>query len=270
MLDRGARVNIVGVMPCRNEAWVLPASIPAAMKWCDSLCVLVHCSIDDTLSVVEEMAERYAGRVFFETVETPEWDEADFRGRLLASARSLGATHVSLVDADEVATAGMIAGIRSAAEAMKPGELLRVPWIHCWRSLNRYRCDDSPFGTATVPVLFADDSRLTYMAGADNYQLHKRFPVGCEPRAIWTRDSGCGVLHLQHAVWKRVDAKQRNYMATEKRRWGKVHANYMGTLDETGLVTAPIPDDWWPVAGSKSLIDLAAEPWQAAELTKAQ
>jgi hypothetical protein len=69
-----------------------------------------------------------------------------------------------------------------------------------------------------------------------------------------------GVLHLQHANWARVVAKQKRYTEDELRRWGKVRANYAAATDETGLELKPIPKEWWPV--DPALVDLEAVAWQ--------
>ncbi len=236
-------------MVVRNEAWVLRASIAAAQSWLNELIVLVHDSTDATEQIVRDSGATYS------TINSPEWDEAIYRGILLESGRAAGGTHFAIIDADEVLTTAAAASIRDMAAQLSPGQLLRLPWIHCWRSLNQYRCDESPFGNARVPFLFRDDPSLNYAPDADGYQLHKRVPDGTSPVEIWRRDDGMGVLHLQHANWNRVVAKQKRYAEIEQRRWGYVRANYAGTTDETGLVTQPIPPEWWPV--DPNLIDIS-------------
>lgn len=262
-------MKIIGTMIARNEAWVLPASIPAALQWCDEVWLLMHTSsihekTDDTILLGEQFSHDYAGRFHFDIVTTPEWDEALIRGIALAKAREREATHIAIIDADEVLTAPSMGNIKTAAGCLAPGDLLRLPWIHCWRSLDQYRCDDSPFGRARVPFLFAAAPHLSYSPDKDGYQLHKRFPRGVHVMETWEHDAGLGVLHMQHARWERVVAKQLLYAETERRRWGKVRANYRDAVDETGLITRPIPAEWWPV--DRSLVDLKAEAWQEAAM----
>ncbi len=259
-------MKIVGCMVARNEAWCLPASIHAAMQWLDELCVLVHASTDASGRITERACEQYPGRVFVDRVTDGAWNEADYRGQLHAQARELGATHVAIIDADEVLTTLGMAGIRAEAAKMQPGDILWVPWIHCWRSPTKYRSDGGVFGVARVPILFADHSSLRYAADADGYQTHKRIPRGANRREAWTRDSGMGVLHCQHVVWRRVGAKQRLYAMNEMLGFGEVRANYAGTLDEAGLELTDMPGDWWPV--DPGLLDLEAEPWQEAEIVR--
>lgn len=254
-------MNLIGLMVVRNESWVLRASIAAALQWCDGLVVFVHASTDGTIDMVRQLRREHNALVAVEQSDAPEWDEATYRGIALETGRRLGGTHFAIIDGDEIMTAPGIAAIRDEAEQLAPGELLRLPLLSCWRSLDQYRSDNSPFGHARTSVVFADAPHLSYSPDADGYQLHLRPPRGVRQREAWDRDGGKAVLHLQHAVWARVEAKQRLYEETERRRWGKVRANYRAATDERGLETRPIPDGWWPV--SKELIDLGVEPWQA-------
>lgn len=259
-------MKLIGLMVVRNEAWVLPASLEAALQWLDSIIILTHACTDQTEAIVDGFALRHPGRIEYGSIYDPEWNEATYRGRALAIGRSMGGTHFAVLDADEILTTSAMRSIRMQTESLVPGEVLRLPWLQCWRSLDRYRCDDSPFGTARMQLVFCDAPHLAYAPDGDGYQLHKRFP-----RGLWIRDFGSrndgGLLHLQHASWNRVTAKQQRYVEDEVRRWpgrrsvAEIAAQYAPSTDETGLETTAIPDSWWPV--DRSLIDLDAEPWHA-------
>lgn len=249
-------MKLIGLMVCRNEAWVLPASLPAALQWVDKLVVLNHRSTDSTASILQNepgVVQLHCDR--------EEWDEAADRNTVLDAGRKLGGTHFAMIDADELLTAPGVMYVRNEARKLQPGQLLRLPWIHCWRSLAHYRCDPSPFGNARVPFIFCDSPAVRYEAGDGGYQFHRRVPLGTAPLEVWDRDSGMGVLHLQHANWMRVVAKQKRYADDELRRWGKVRANYAAATDETGLELKPLPRDWWPI--DPNVIDLKATAWQA-------
>jgi hypothetical protein len=47
-------------------------------------------------------------------------------------------------------------------------------------------------------------------------------------------------------------------------RWGHIKANYRGTMDEKGLQTSPVPDEW--ISPEMQFLDLKAEPWQAKDI----
>ncbi len=256
-------------MPARNEAWVIGFSARAVLKWANALVVLNHASTDATAETVAKVADEYPGRVAMLTENSPDWNEADIRQRLLNHGRKLGGTHFALVDADEVLTANFIPLIGSIASSLRPGMCLRLPWFCLWRSLDQYRDDDSPFGRAYAPCLFANSSDLSFRPNADGYQIHTRAPAGCAIHDLMPRDGG--LMHLQHAVWRRVVAKQALYRMTELLRWDKpvkeINRRYGPTTDEIGMWLSDVPPLWWQ-GYDRSGIDLAAEPWQEAEVRR--
>ena len=253
-------MKLIGLLIARNEAWSLPAHLMAASAYLDGLVVLCHaCTEDTTEKIVYEHRDKFPVSVLTES--NPGWYEATYRTRLLtAGRRVMGGTHFTILDADEMLTAGVAKEIRTITLSLNPGQCLRLPWLHCWRSLDCYRTDASPFGRATAPAVFCDSHRLSYSPDADGYELHTRTPRGAQ--AIEENVAG-GIIHLQHANWRRLLAKQLLYEMNEVLQFGKVRGNYIGTCYENGLQTTPIPAEWWPI--DKSTIDMAAEPWQIAE-----
>lgn len=258
-------LNIVGMMPVRNEAWILDFSVRAAMRWCDALVILDHASTDATPAVINALQAAYPFRIVGPRESDPTWNEAKYRQRLLNEARRLGATHCCLLDADEALTANLLPRIRDMAESLSPGDCLKLPWLCCWRSLTQYRADESTFGRARVPVVFRDSPRLTYDPDRE-YQIHSRIPIGARIVDKLDREDG-GVMHFQHAEWRRLAAKQALYQMTELLRWGEVKANYAGTVDETGLQRQETPAEWWAGYDLGSIV-LGTEPWQEVEVRK--
>lgn len=257
-------MKLIGLLVCRNEVWCLPVSLRAAMQWLDEIVILDHASDDAnrTQLLLSEAKIVWPGRVKTLRQLDENWNEAFYRQALLEKGRAIGGTHFAIVDSDEIASIKAVFALRHAlAEYLAPGQLYRLPWLQLWRSTDCYRADDSPFGQPRVPFIFADAPGLSFQpSGPDNYQLHKRFPAQCQCSNIWERDSGYGVLHLQYVVWRRVLAKQIHYQMDEIIRYGKVHANYAGAVNEVGLITKPLPPDWWPV--DPAGLDLKAVPWQ--------
>jgi len=264
-------MKLIGLLIVRNEAWCLRTTLEA-IRWVDAICILIHASTDKTQEVVERFARVTLSRraegdatwpdIEWHIEESPSWDEATYRARLLRTGRDMGGTHFAIIDGDELLTANAARAIRDKAASLAPGDCLRLPWLQCWRGLDAYRSDDSTFGRAFAPVVFADAPHLSYSPDGDGYQLHTRAPRGVRPVEFGRHGDG-GLLHLQHANWRRLISKQLWYELTETLRWGAVRARYIDACNETGLQTTPIPADWWPA--DKSLIDLAAEPWQVAE-----
>lgn len=263
-------MKLIALTPVRNDAWSLAASARAVLKWCDALIVCQNGEPDPatTAAIPDDP------RVTRLHHPSPNWDEADIRLEMLEAGRRMGGTHFALVDADEILTGNLVWYIRNMAEELDPGECLRLPWLHLWRSLDRFRDDDSPFGRqAATSVIFRDDPALTYRHLADGYQIHMRAPRGVELVEAKGRDAG--LMHMQHITWGRVVAKQAMYRMVEHLRWGgtrsveEINRRYRPATDETGLVLADVPREWW--AGNediRELIDVGAEPWQETEVRR--
>lgn len=260
-------MNLIALCPCRNESWVLGLSMRVALKWADSVVILDHASTDSTPTIIDGLQAEFPGRVHRLREEDSAWNEASIRQRMLDEARRLGATHMALVDADEILSTNLLPTIRDTISALAPGECLRLPWPALWRDLHQYRVDDSPFGHARVVCAFRDDPGLSH--NRPEYPIHTRIPNGA--RIVDRLNVGDGgIMHLQFLEWGRLVAKQSLYRISETILYGRTPAEiektYSAATDETGLVTAPMPAEWW--AGYEPLLPhlrLGETPWQAAE-----
>lgn len=261
-------MRLIATVPCRNEAWVLRASIPAMLRWCDAAVILDHASTDDTPDVLGWLAVQYPGRVHRLEERDPTWREATYRQRTLDKARELGATHVATVDADEILTGNAIDNVRGVIETLPHNRFLHIPWLMLWGSLDSVRAGDtSVWSSARAPVAFLVTPDLKYTDG--EYDIHARVPVGMSGRS-WLAPEVGGLMHLQHASRRRLRAKQALYKMTEVLRWGKsaaeINRRYGPTTDETGMKLEPVPAEWW--GPEKASVSVDAEPWQEAEVRK--
>jgi hypothetical protein len=264
-------MRLICLMPVRQDSWSLAASSRAVLQWCDDLIVCENRVWADpaTREVLPDDP-----RVTHVEHDALAWDEADIRLHMLEVGRRMGGTHFALCDADEILTANLIPTIRDRAAALEPAELLRLPWLHLWRSLDQYRNDNSPFGKqAQTSVIFRDHPNLTYRPREDGYQIHQRAPFGVRFVEPQTRDAG--LMHMQHVVWDRCVAKQVLQRLTEHLRWARsrsveeINRRYRPTTDETGLILKAVPAEWWEgLEGFRELIDLDSDPWQVQEVER--
>src|SRR5580658_3305586 len=95
-------------MPVRNEAWVLGLSARVALMWCDELVILLHACTDATSDIVRGLIQEFSERINPIWDRDPTWDEMAHRQTMLESARWCGATHIAIIDADEVLTGNLI------------------------------------------------------------------------------------------------------------------------------------------------------------------
>ncbi len=268
----GGKMRLIALLAARNEAWCLPTTLRGMLAWADAVAVLLHACTDGTESLIATLdaAHEFPGRVHVRCEANPAWNEIDYRRQLHEWGRSLDGTHFAVMDADELLTTTAAGEMRGRCAALKPGEGFTLPWLNCWRSPDCYRSDNSPFGTGVMPVAFADSPGNDLQLPPDGYQLHCRVQ-GVLLSMLGDRRGGDGILHFQHVVWARVQAKQALYQMDEVLRWpgrrspAEVAAYYSQACDEAGLETLPVPPEWWPV---ENTLDLDAPPWQAVEVRR--
>ncbi|MFJ7209875.1 glycosyltransferase family 2 protein [Streptomyces sp. NPDC098789] len=263
-------------MLVRNEEWVLRCSLRAALEWCDAVVIIDHASSDRTRMILEEIgAGEPAGRVVIRSwPDSSRWDEMAQRQLLLELAREAGATHLALVDADEVLTANFLPHVRKWIAALTPGQILDVPLVPVWQDLDHYRDDGSEWCRQFVTIAVADCDGIYWAPEeADGYQHHCRAPRnagdGFVPTSSLSSLSG-GMMHLQWAARERLLWKHRSYKLFERLRWpdrqtvAELDAKYSRALDETGMALSRVPSDWWG-GYRRDLINPAHETWYVDE-----
>jgi hypothetical protein len=282
-------MRLIGIMPVRNEAWVLGLSARAALMWCDQLLVLNHASTDETVDICLDLRSEYGERFGYLSESDPTWAEMDHRQRLLVAARQRGATHIAVIDADEVLTGSLLPHIREHVERTPPERILQMPWL-CLRDGIQCYMNTGLWGQATVSVAFKDDPAFHWAATNDGYHFHHRHPLGKDFIAHtphWipsetiaflpsSRTRFDGLMHLQFCSRRRLLAKQALYQAIEVTRWpnrkpvSQVREMYARTVCEAAAaIVRPVPTGWWePYQSLLQYLDVDAVPWQEAELRR--
>jgi glycosyltransferase involved in cell wall biosynthesis len=279
-------MNLIGLMPAKNEQWVLKASAEAALKWLDGLVILNHASTDGTQAIIDELFAKYGcfgdrlearhgtypGRVWVLNHVDPNWTEMEHRQAMLECARRVGATHIAIVDADEILTGNLLGSVRDFVGDLEVGQILQFPLYNLRGSLDHYH-ETGLWGNRIVTVAFKDDPRLNWSGDT----FHHREPMGIENlHAIRPVPQGSGgVLHLWGADLRRLQAKHALYKMTERLRWPEKPVETIDALYNLWRGPKPndqiwrighVPSDWWEAHGKlKGLIKLEEEPWQEAE-----
>lgn len=275
--------KIVVTMPVRNEAWVLGLSARAALMWCDTLVLMDHWSEDKTSDIYYELRDEFGARVQINEWRDHEWTEMAQRQALLDMARRAEASHVVIVDADEVLTGNLIPIIRGDIEYTHSRQIMQLPWLQLRGSINEFHSGAGIWAEQWVSFAFHDDPAL-HWAARDGYDFHHRHPMGRQliPFRPVPRKKG-GLMHLQMASERRLRAKQCMYKMTEVLRWpGRISLedlNKMYDLTTFGRADklcrdphpmAKVPVEWW--APYEKLVDkhlkVHAEPWQEAECAR--
>jgi|ERR1700723_272769 len=297
-------LKIIAIMPVRNEAWVLGLSLRAALEWCDDVMVGLHDCTDESKTIVREIqAER--GKVAYCEFVGGTWTEMAHRQTLLNGARAMGATHIVILDADEVLTGNLLALIEPAVfdrwgkrqsvigyhvTCLATGTVLQLPWLALPRTIDRYLTAGAWGLGQQVSMSFVDQPSA-HWALHDGRDFHHRNPMGIGRsfRAPLKPEQG-GLMHLQFLGERRLRAKQALYKAVEMIRWpapcmleGKYCANKemlaerlnwmygraVYESDPAKYASAPCPESWWqPYERLMKYLDVDAEPWQEGELKR--
>jgi glycosyltransferase involved in cell wall biosynthesis len=208
-------MKVAALMPVRNEDWVFGFSARVALRWCDELIILDHASSDGTPILIEELEAEYPRRVTNVRTNDPVWHEMQHRQTLLDVARTRNATHIALVDADEILTGNLLPVIRNILNNFPHGAMLELPGYNVRGDLYRYHANGI-WGERWFSLAFADDARLHWSGD----RFHHRAPMGISWinwQAI-EQQSG-GILHLWGLNERRLIAKHALYKMTETLRW---------------------------------------------------
>lgn len=265
-------MKIIAILPVRNEDWCLGLTLRALLMWVDEVCVCLHNCTDDTEAIVRGIWFD-TNRIRAEVDNSDNWDEMHMRQQLLVRARERGATHIVILDADEILTGNLLPTIRDMVEHIPPGRILQLPGYNLRGGINLYHADGI-WGNRWFSAAFRDDPRLGWVGD----RFHQREPQGV-PLVKYSPigQSGGGLLHLWGASERRLHQRHRFYRIQEALRWPKKdHAEIerMYSLAERGSGPkdcpetwrySPVPPFWWePYAHLMGHLHVEAIPWQEA------
>jgi hypothetical protein len=265
--------KIVAIMPTRNSAWCLGLSARALLMWVDELHILMHACTDGTPGIVADLESEYPHRVFSLRIESGVWQEMAHRQLLLQSARANGATHIVIIDDDEVVTGNLLPVIRTWVLGCHPCAILQLPWLQLRNSIDQV-ITTGMWGFQPVSTAFVDHGTLGWRAQA-GYDHHHRHPMGqaflpSSPLAPGNRTGG--LMHLQMVSDQRLRWKHLHYKLIERYRWPDrmsieaLNAMYDRTVNECdAATTAETPANWWHAYDHLlEYLDVGAVPWQAS------
>jgi hypothetical protein len=233
-------MKVIALMPARNEAWILPTTLPQLRRFVDEIIVLDGHSTDTT----REIIEHWGGSVIPQPGTEPNY--SGWRQLLLDTARSRGGTHLVWLDADEAFTSQFLKTFRSRITAMKPGQKLVLDWLCLWKDPAQVRSDSSVWSINPKDFVFCDDG----VSGFGAVKFHEGRTPGPneESRLIRIPRSEGGVLHFQFVPFDRFQMKQAFMSARE---WTYQNASardlnekYRITLDDPNARCSPIPPEW--------------------------
>lgn len=256
-------MKLIALCVMRDEAWVIGASLRACLKWTDGAAILLDRCTDRTEQIIREVQDETDKEILVsKTGASEHWEEMTNRQKNLDDARSMGATHLAIVDADEILLHQDLPLVRGWFQRLNAGQVLDVAMIAPWKSLDVY----SKHTQGIITLGFKDMPGMGWAPrGSEKYHHHNRPPHGMTSRV--SEDGG--VMHLQFAAWNRFIWKHRHYMMSEVIRWGyppsQLNSKYhWWDQPPHGTNLLPIPKEWWGDY-PKDKIDLNAHVWYESE-----
>lgn len=232
--------KIVGLVAARNEALLIEQCIRALACYADEIVMLDDCSTDNTVAIVESLADECRVKTI---IKKNSWarDELADKNRLLQAGRALGGTHFIVLDADEmfVATAQERFWLRRYILSLKPGQVLGFPMINVWDGIEQYRDDEhcNPFDAQwkSIPAVFCDDGVCSYdvntrmgPSGAIHVFRYPYSLIRLDPKNLLTATNlDIGILHFKCVNLPDLIVKKVWYMCFEY-----IHANTRARTQE--------------------------------------
>lgn len=266
-------MKLVGLMPCRNEDWVLGLSARVALRWCDELILMLHACEDASAEIAAAIAQEHPDRLTVLEEQGP-WDEMQHRQCMLTAARQRNATHIAIIDADEVVTGDLLPSLRMSVETAPRGWICEMPGYNLRGGIGQYH-KNGIWGERWFSLAFRDHPNL-YWRGD---RFHHREPEGMRLQPFRPVPHGrSGIMHLWGASERRLRAKHALYKMVETLRWPEKPRADINRQYNLALIPAAdprfdqtwqyenLPDSWWtPYQDLMQHLHVDAEPWQERE-----
>jgi hypothetical protein len=234
---------------------------------------------------MNEIFDEVGNRLIIRDDREPEWREMEQRQMMLECARQAGATHLAIIDADEILTGDLVtktiidprATIRCVIEGLGSNEILELPGYNLRNGINRYH-SNGIWGDRWFSTCFQDAPDLGW--SGDRFHHREPGPRKLTSYRIIPQGMG-GILHLWGASERRLRAKHRLYRVMERVRFpskpvAEIERMYSwATHGEPGNASYGTPETWafasvpesWlkPYELWLKYLDLENEPWQNAE-----
>lgn len=271
-------MRLIGLLPVRNEAHVLGLSARVALQWCDELVIGGHACTDGSWDIIYGLMKLHPITALnFDG----QWDEMQHREALLQVARGHKATHVAIIDADEILTGNLRTDIRQHIELMPRNGILQLPGYNLRNSLYSYH-SNGIWGYRWFSTAFVDSPELSWSGD----KFHSREPGGkrLTPYKPIAHGDG-GIMHLWANSERRIRAKSALYKCTERLRWPNKPVPEIDQMYNWAVYGQPghpsfgtpetwtyadVPHEWWaPYHDLKAEhLHVDAEPYQEAEIRR--
>lgn len=272
-------MRLVATTACRNEDWVLGLSARAHLMWADHLVIGLHECTDASPEIADQIKIENPGRVSVIDLAPGRYNENIHREQMLEEARKHGATHLGVIDADELITGNMIGAIRRVVEETPGHCRLHIPGANMRTMTHMHK--GGLWGTAFPLFSLRVTPELTWVDGGDHPIHTSRGPrTELQPWFPIPKHSDGGMFHLQFVDDRRLKAKHAMYKCMDTIFWPHLKtteqidrqyniAPYDSEvpLDNPQFNLTEVPYDWWePYKDLMQNLKLGKEPWQEQQV----
>jgi hypothetical protein len=257
-------MKIIGLMPVRNEEWVLSHSLASLSSFCDVILVNDQSSEDAS----REICRRFPKVVLLESEEARVCEQA--RWELLDAARGYDGHNLLIcIDADELLAPRLMERFfENHRGDLRPGTVLECMFYQLWGDAAHYRNDYTMYRPHWKQMAFVDDRRVDYDR-SERLPLHQP-RVAVMDDAVVLRAPELPFLHLQWLIVNRNQMKQAWYRCRELldgvKSAAEINRRYSIALPTPRVKVSPVPPEWIEDLTFPDLaIDLEAS-WQERDI----
>lgn len=233
------------VLPVKNEEWILEKSLAYNSQWADNIIIADQNSSDKTM----EICKKFPKVTVIPNTEVG-LHQSHARQMLLDFVRKTYGNDniIFALDADEILSANAINNkdFWNKILSLKPGQSAMLQWIMLWRSINKYRNDNSRWSNNWMYFIFRDNGKFNY---PEKRTSEPRMPE--EFMLDFVKYEEVKVLHFEFVDWQRMLSKQRRYRVMdflERESFlniVRINRMYWETKNETKLGVSNVPAEWF-------------------------
>lgn len=232
---------IIGIIPNKNDGWILEANLTIFTKLCDKIIIGLDNCTDDS----EKIAQKFDNTILVNNLESGLGVfQENRRQRLLEKARELSKDPVIIaIDADEIFSEEILKSENvEIIKKLDHNTTLEVKFNELWFSPKLYRSEKhSSWAGRRMPCIWRDNGK--------NYPFNNWHEVRV-PDYKKSRLLNVDLIHFarihQIKYWSRI----RYYIARDvfinKKNAIKSNFHYAITHNEENMKLSPIKKEWFP------------------------
>lgn len=234
-------MKIIALLPVKNEAWILKASLSSLSRVADEIIILDDNSTDSYAGILKN----FPTVSFVKSTGRKEkfLNMSHRRMELLRLGRRAGGTHFIWLDADEIFSENFFNKAREYIYKLIPGQKIMMRWIFLWKNKDDYRVD-GVFKNIYKDFIVCDRQGMEF---SNKFLSENRTPGANEKLVVIDEKDGV-VLHFQYLDWKKNQLKQARYRCLEliegARSARRINATYAITVGDNLIRLEKTPDEW--------------------------